>query len=237
MPIYYRNYGATMTTDQSPDARIETLIFLCYDHYAPAYNQLRAESSEQEIVTLIYRQVVQPDEDMGVALTPNPEHYQIALYWADNGRKENLTRFDLRGADLRAVDLQGANLSGANLEKADLREINLSEADLRYAILSEANLYIANMEGANLQGATLIEACLHMTTLSDTNLCDADLRNADLRDTDLKNAELTCADLRGANLQGAILHRASILETRCNNQTIWPTNFDPQADNVELVKE
>lgn len=92
----------------------------------------------------------------GQEATWNPEQYQMALHWADNGRQGSLTRFNLSGADLRLVDLAGANLTLANLSGADLEEANLSQADLRQANLNWADLEAAILSGADLRRVILI---------------------------------------------------------------------------------
>ena len=95
---------------------------------------------------------------------------EIALEWADTGRKKSLRRADLRGADLRGVDL-GPGEGGEN--EADLSFADLSKADLRGAMLTKADLTGANLQGAKLWGAKLQEA-----RLSDANFQGAKCNNA-----------------------------------------------------------
>ena len=83
----------------------------------------------------------------------------------ENGYKEAILDYDLRGANLRGANLRGANLSGANLSGANLRG-----ADLRYADLRYANLRGADLSGANLSAANLMEAILSGANLSGANL-------------------------------------------------------------------
>jgi len=104
------------------------------------------------------------------------------------------------------------NCTGANLERAELAGINLRGANLSRANLSAANLYGANLSGADLTKANLFVA----------NLEDIDLRGADLRGIDLGGANLRGADLRRADLGEADLRGAAY-----NDDTVWPTNFDP----------
>ena len=98
----------------------------------------------------------------------------------ENGCKEAILDYDLKGADLRYVDL---------------RYVDLSDADLRYAKLMGANLMGANLRGADLRGANLVNA----------NLINADLSGANLMGANLMGANLVDADLRGADLSGANL--------------------------------
>ena len=82
----------------------------------------------------------------------------------ENGCKEAILDYDLRGADLSDANLINANLRGANLRGADLRYADLRYANLRGADLSGANLSAANLmeailSGANLSGANLDYSC------------------------------------------------------------------------------
>ena len=72
----------------------------------------------------------------------------------ENGCKEAILDYDLRGADLRSTDLEGADLSKAELFRADF-----SNADLFRADLSGANLIGADLSHANLNGANLDYSC------------------------------------------------------------------------------
>ena len=72
----------------------------------------------------------------------------------ENGFKEAILDYDLRGADLERADLRGADLRGADFGGA-----NLSNADLRYADLRGADLRYANLRDADLRGANLDYSC------------------------------------------------------------------------------
>ncbi len=115
---------------------------------------------------------------LGGTLTQNKQseqekQYQIALHWAEDGRKTNLSRFDLSNADLRGVDLSGANLSISILRQADLWMANLQKADLRLADLTEANLQEAELYGTNFHEANLNWVKLHRSLLDKrTTLAD-----------------------------------------------------------------
>ena len=128
-------------------------------------------------------------------LSLRDQQYQIALNWADDGRKVKLSRFDLSNTDLRLVDLKGANLSLTDFSQADLYGADLQNADLRLTTFKSANL-----GGADLRGADLREA----------NLREANLRGADLRGANLKEAKLWRSDLKGANLDPVQAARYSL---------------------------
>ena len=161
-----------------------------------------------------------------------------------NLRHANLGGADLREADLREVDLSyanlihadlaGASMVGADLIEADLREADLNgahlgdavlrEADLRWATLTNAYLVDAEMEYANLTGADLSGANLHFAFLLRADLSYADLSEADLSEATLFRADLSGADLNGANLRDA----------KYDEETIWPSPFDPIAAGAVL---
>ena len=67
----------------------------------------------------------------------------------ENGCKEAILDYDLKGADL----------SGANLMEANLKDTNLINTDLSGADLRGADLRGANLRGANLKGADLDYSC------------------------------------------------------------------------------
>ena len=82
----------------------------------------------------------------------------------ENGCKEAILDYDLRGADLSKAELFCADFSNADLFRADLSGANLSGANLSNADLSGANLSGANLIGAdlshaNLNGANLDYSC------------------------------------------------------------------------------
>ena len=104
---------------------------------------------------------------------------------------------------------------GANLREFDLSGDNLSQANLFNAHLFNTNLEWADLQGANLQ-------------------------NAYLKKANLQGAKLIRANLRGANLteamlKGAILHAADLRGAKYNQDTKWPTDFDPEQAGAVLL--
>ncbi len=141
----------------------------------------------------------------------------------DIGGTEKLVP-NLENADLKNAALDGAYLMWANLANANLEHANLKGADLSWANLSHSNLYRANLSGASLQGANLERANLEEANLSNanfvgTNLLWVNLKNANLAGTNLKKTFLTWANLEGAQY---------------NNETQFPTDFNPL--NYQMVK-
>lgn len=135
------------------------------------------------------------------------------------------TIVSLEGAALWEAYLSGADLEGADLNKADLRWAGLGEAKLETANLSGADLYQAGLRGANLTGANLSGAILYEADLREAGLRGADLSLAILSGAYLTKADLTGADLTDANLEGA----------HYDNETLWPTGFNPEE--AEAIRE
>ena len=159
-----------------------------------------------------------------------------------NKDKVSLAGLNLKGAILPRLDLSGADLFKANFENAILNDAQLPNANLKNAALSRADLSHAKLNGAKLSGADLSHAKLwgadlsnadlkriipdnkNEALLSGTNLQAADLRGitlskADLRNVDLRKANLSDVDLKEANLQGALY----------DEETKFPTGFDPRS--------
>lgn len=183
--------------------QIDTLLALAkernparYEEHGPYYADDPTAALQKQVSDLAQRLSAITS---ATSLT-REQQYQVALHWAELGRKDSLRGFDLREADLRAVDLAQATLCVADLWRAKLILANLAKADLRLGNLGEADLRGANLSEANLRGADLREA----------KLGGADLRKADLNGADLRKADLSGASLRGADLRGASLIEADL---------------------------
>ncbi|MDB2410684.1 VPLPA-CTERM sorting domain-containing protein [Pseudomonadales bacterium] len=103
---------------------------------------------------------------------------------------------------------------GGDLSFADLANADLSNANLTYVYLHDANLSGANLSGANFSGG---------------NLYGANLSSANLYGSDLSYAHLFNAELNSADLTNAILSGAELTDAFYNDQTIFPSGFDPIA--------
>ncbi len=154
--------------------------------------------------------------------------------------KANLSEADLRKADLQEANLLEADLRGANLGEADLRGANLGEADLRGANLGEANsnaatgcvllLIIVYMVGVvmdwiNFNWLILISICpggVFIFFAMNLIITGSTKDGADLRGANLSQADLRGTDLYGAKLEGVILREANY-----NDDTKWPSKFNP----------
>jgi uncharacterized protein YjbI with pentapeptide repeats len=179
---------------------------------------------------------LQPEDGAEDQSLSQKRQEQIALNWANDGRKASLSGFDLEWANLRTIDLAGATLDMANLHEADLRKVDLSGAnlkgtkltwtDLSGANLKEASLNWADLRGANLYNAKLKEADLRGANLENANLVLADLRGVKIDDTtqvndkwrlvweivnnDIQGRDLSKTDLRGANLRKSHLEESDL---------------------------
>lgn len=148
-----------------------------YEENEPYYADEPTSALQDQVVDLLeeIKRLKRPTE-----LTPDMQ-YEVALHWAQLGRKHSLVRYSLTGRDLSKVDLAGAHLNRADLSDANLEGADMTGARLRYA----------NLRGANLQ----------LATLTDAQLRGADLYGADLDRADLRGADLVGADLRKARFQ------------------------------------
>ena len=138
------------------------------------------------------------------------------------GRKNKIIKYDLRGADLHGLDLSDmdlADLYGANLNSANLNSANLSHTNLENANLCDANLCKADLVGTNLGCAYLTGANLNGANLQDARLMNANLNHANLTHVDLNGGDLTGADLSGANLCEANLAEANLEGVKYDEDT------------------
>jgi tetratricopeptide (TPR) repeat protein len=101
-----------------------------------------------------------------------------------------------------------------------LKQYEAGERNFRKEDLSNANLF-----GIDLQGINLSQACLINADLREANLTRANLTDADLSDACLMTADLRGANLNGAKLEGAIY----------NEDTEFPSGFDPEAAGMEFA--
>jgi uncharacterized protein YjbI with pentapeptide repeats len=205
-------------------------------HLSAELPQLATRQQADEIISLLKYML----KEEGVKLSSSPEklnrkqlspaeQYQIALHWAENGRRESLHGFDLSSCVLWGVDL----------ERADLRMANLRNADLGRAKLQKANL-----AGADLRGANLFNTFLHGAKIDDTTQIDdkgrlvleiiqvgggargRNLRGVDLSNTILVWGELSEADLTGANVNGSTLSAAQLRNADLSNANLSEADLD-----------
>ena len=89
--------------------------------------------------------------------------------------------------------------------------------------------------GANLMAADLSDANLTGSDLKDADLTRSDLRFADLSGSNLSNANLSDATLSRANLSDTNLSDANLSDALYDQNTQFPTDFDPSTTAMLLV--
>jgi hypothetical protein len=139
---------------------------------------------------------------------------------------QDLTGIDLRGRDLARVALIGKRMTVADLSGTVLRSSKLIGTDLTWS----------NVRGADLTGAILVHARLDETDLRDGRLVDVDLRNVSFRNARLAGAVVDLADLSGARLDEAILDGVNVGRVWYDDQTTWPSGFEPPTPHAAVVQ-
>jgi uncharacterized protein YjbI with pentapeptide repeats len=179
-------------------------------------------------------------------------HRQITLF------ATNPSGSDFRGADLHVAYASGQDLSGCILSKANLRNARLAEVhhrpgaapDFSRADLRGADISAGDLSQADFANADLRSADLGAISLSGANLSDADLRRARMffrgPGGPLEGADLSGAALFGADLRDIALvvrdraHAGHVVGVALggawsNEETRWPTGFDPTAAGVTML--
>ena len=179
------------------------------------------------------------DPDCITKRVTKPRHFKRLI------AKKKCINCYLGNADLRGLNLSGANLSRAKLVEARLDNVNLAGANLSRV---ELNWYESNGGhgmsspkcdvniSASLKKANLTNANLSEARLSGANLESANLNNANLSNAFILRANFENADLRNANLTvDAYLSSTSLKGAKYNNQTIFPSDFDPEKEGMIYV--
>ncbi|MBR8833364.1 MAG: pentapeptide repeat-containing protein [Stigonema ocellatum SAG 48.90 = DSM 106950] len=150
--------------------------------------------------------------------------------------EEFLSRYKAGQRDFTGINISGVNLSGQtltdlNLSRANLKKTNLSKSRLIRLNFCQANLNESNLSGADLAlGVNLSEANLRKANLSGANMEQATLIRADL-----SNANLSKVRFLKANLEFANLNAANLQYSYYDENTIFPTNFDPASAGAYLI--
>lgn len=87
--------------------------------------------------------------------------------------------------------------------------------------------HLIDLSGTDLKNITLLNADLRWINFEWTIL-----RGAKLNGAKLKGADLDSADIRWADLTGTDLHRANLLDTKYNENTVFPKGFNPKSHNM-----
>jgi hypothetical protein len=110
------------------------------------------------------------------------------------------------------IDRYPSYLASFDLQKSKLNDVFWRGVNLRNVDLYGSDLTRASLRNADLRNAVLYQAILVRSKFN----------NADLENANLEAACVEYADFSGANLTGTRL-----IDAKFNNETKWPTGFDP----------
>ena len=193
------------------------------------------------------------EADLGATGLTSDQLYSTKSYQDKNLRGINLYSIDLTGWDFRGQGLSFANLKNATVTNADITGANITGIDLgsTTGLTSEQLYSTKNYQEQNLQGVNLSFNSLAGWTFRDQNLdgsvishgvligadfAGANLTNASLRGSTLRDVDFAGADLRNANLSEAkFLETSSVIGTKYNQWTRFPSKFDPIAAGMTLL--
>jgi hypothetical protein len=144
---------------------------------------------------------------------------------------------DLSGVDLAHIDLHGANLCGVDLSCADL-----SMSFFREARLDNSHLNFADFRAASFVEASVTNCNMHVVDLRYSYLVDADLSHSLLQGARVNGANLEGAKfehcyLHGADFRGSNLAKASVTGAKADDETRWPTGFDPKSAGIIVQRD
>ena len=138
---------------------------------------------------------------------------------------------------LVAACLDGLDLHRAKLDHQDLSDASLRGADLRAALLEGAKLWRCCLDDARMYVVWGIRGSFRDASCRRAPMRGAELREADFTGADLSEADLSNADLRGAIFTNANMTGATFVDARYDENTIWPTGFDPRSHGAQFVSQ
>jgi len=142
----------------------------------------------------------------------------------------NCEGLDLEQANLSGVYLVGVSLQNTKLRGADLSRANLEEANLQGADLRGANLTLARLYGSKIDWSTKIDVKWRLVwEIVNRGAYGRNLRGVDLQGAFLQEVDFSTANLCGTLLRFADLTGANISDASYNEETTWPTDFNPEA--------
>ncbi|MBS1954700.1 MAG: pentapeptide repeat-containing protein [Cyanobacteria bacterium SZAS-4] len=144
---------------------------------------------------------------------------------ADKAVAKSLKELDLSDLDLTGLSLYKSGLS--DFRNSNFKASKLVNAMFTFCDVSECNFDSAIMDGANLQSAGCSLACFAHASLVQAIFRGATLTEADFSDANLTKVDFGYADLRAANLETANLTDVNFEQTRYDENTRWPVNFEP----------
>lgn len=156
-----------------------------------------------------------------------------------------LAELSLVGTSFKGASFSGVVATDCDFEKADFSGAKMSDfactgCTLRGARLAGADLSAAKLVSADLQASDGSHLRLAGATLSSTNVTDAVWPSANLSNAKVGNSDFSGANLKGANLMGsnfasATLTEAVLLGAVADDQTQWPTGFDPRSAGIIML--
>lgn len=151
------------------------------------------------------------------------------------GRRANLSGWDLQGIDFRnaylpeanfrGANLRGANLSGATLQGADFAQSNIENTNFMDSRLDGSNFSRCEGMGAYFNNATMVgcnfsSAIMECADFTNTKVAGGKFREAFLVQAKFTNSDLDCAIMRYVNASEAIFNGANLQQADCRD-----TNF------------
>ncbi len=124
------------------------------------------------------------------------------------------------------------DLSDANLERSDLEMEVWQDVILRGANLKEAEIYSGTFFLSDLSETNCEGTKFWGTGLQKVNFTKSNLRNAIFGKTNLGGS----TDVSGANFTDAILDGVKFDETRYDEKTIFPKNFNPAKNGLVCIE-
>lgn len=134
----------------------------------------------------------------------------------------------MNNPNLRHANLQGTTWNQAYITNGKFHFADLSGSDLSFGIFSEAKMYDADLRQTTIESTDLYKAKLirvdfrNATFSNEVNVFLAEMSNSDLRGTDLGDTDLSATFLYGA---------------KYDENTIFPSGFDPSSANMVFTSE
>lgn len=203
------------------------------DFYANGATELVSIAITILIIDRLYERKQREHEKQRLILQLGSSHLGFAT---EASRLLNLHGW-LTDGSVRKAYLHGTNLSRALLVAADFQGCELSQAKFRFAALNKANLKKAYLLAADLSDTHLIEANLEEATLAHANLSRATMSGANLVRANLQGANMQATNLLCANLADADLTDADLLEAIYDQNTEWPSGFEPEMAGAILIAQ
>lgn len=138
--------------------------------------------------------------------------------------KCDIREVNFKESQLKQVDFSHTNLSQVNFDKAILTDVNFQNATLNQVNFSQTILHNVDMSYLNLSDLKLN---LSQLDLSNSKFIRANLMGVNLSGANLENVNLSGANLCSANLENANLNGTKLILATYNENTIFPTNFNP----------